>query len=235
MTIDAESRARLIRANWEAALTQVEQAAREAARDPESIRIVGVSKYVDAEVTGELIAAGCYDLGESRPQSLWSKAETLSDLETVRWHMIGHVQTNKLRRMLRHRPMIHSIDSERLLRAVDQESSRQHCETKVLLEVNISGDEAKTGLSPTGAEQLLNLSDFSNVRIVGLMAMAGRETDSDEALEQFRKVTELRDRLQEETGKRLEELSMGMSGDYRQAIMAGSTMVRIGSALFSGI
>ncbi len=233
--------AQRIRRNWMAVNDEVRHAAEAAGRDPGSVRVIGVSKYVDAATTEMLFDAGCSDLGESRPQVLWQKAEAIAPAvsadpqRNLRWHMIGHVQTNKLRRMLRFDPLIHSVDSERLLRAIDQEASRQQRVAEVLLEVNISGDESKTGLSPEAVGQLLKIPGLTSVRVVGLMAMAGWGTESAEAANQFRSVAELRDRLVESGGYELPELSMGMSGDFREAIAAGATMVRIGSALFEGV
>ncbi len=232
---DAAEIERTVRSNWQRVRQHIHTAAEAARRPPESIRVIGVSKYVDAATTGALFQAGCRDLAESRPQQLWQKAEQLAELEGLRWHMIGHVQTNKLRRLLRHRPIIHSVDSERLLRAIDKESAHQQCVTDVLLEVNISGDESKTGLPAATVSELLRIEGLRNVRIIGLMAMAGWGTDSRVAEQQFLQVAALRDRLRDQTGSALPELSMGMSGDFPQAIAAGATMVRIGSALFEGL
>jgi pyridoxal phosphate enzyme (YggS family) len=224
-----------IKSNWQRVLAEVTEATEAVGRDPASVRIVGVSKYVDVETTALLIDAGCHDLGENRPQQLWQKAEALVDRSPLRWHMIGHVQTNKVRRMLRHNPLIHSIDSERLLQVIADEAAKQNRTVEGLLEVNISGDENKTGLPADQIGELLLNADPTHVRIRGLMAMAGWGTEAGEAARQFQAVAELRDRLQSETQKSLPELSMGMSGDFREAIAAGATMVRIGSALFEGI
>ena len=181
------------------------------------------------------VEAGCTNLGESRPQSLWQKAESLSLDPAVRWHLIGHLQRNKVRRTTRHQPIIHSIDSERLLAAVAEEATAQNRVLSVLLEVNISGDEAKTGIAASELAGILERSSLPGVRVVGLMAMAGWGTDSNDARRQFEQTRELRDRLQQTTGHALPELSMGMSGDFREAIAAGATMVRIGSRLFEGV
>lgn len=232
---DAAETERLVRSNWHEVENQIRAAADAAERRPDSVRVIGVSKYVDAQTTRALFAAGCHDLGESRPQLLWQKADVLAGLDGLRWHMIGHVQTNKLRRLLRYRPIIHSVDSERLLHAIDRESEHQQCLTDVLLEVNISGDKNKTGLPPQTVADLVRADDLRHVRIGGLMAMAGWGTDSRVAGEQFAEVAALRDRLRAQTGAELPELSMGMSGDFREAIAAGATMVRIGSALFQGV
>ncbi|QEF96840.1 Pyridoxal phosphate homeostasis protein [Stieleria maiorica] len=231
----------LIRRNWMRVTDEVRQAAVAAGRAPDSVRVIGVSKYVDAATTRLLFDAGCCDLGESRPQVLWQKAETVERAvpenanRSLRWHMIGHVQTNKLRRMLPLGPLIHSVDSERILRAIDGEAHRQERVAEVLLEVNISGDENKTGLSPDAVGQLLEIPDLNSVRIIGLMAMAGWGTEPSQAASQFQDVAQLRDRLVASGGHTLPELSMGMSGDFREAIAAGATMVRIGSALFEGV
>lgn len=237
----AEEVRRLVTLNWQEVLREVRAAADAAGRRPDTVRVVGVSKYVDAEVTEALVQAGCHDLGESRPQVLWKKAEALSgsadaaELSDLRWHMIGHVQTNKLRRLLRHRPLIHSVDSERLLKAINDESQRQGFVTDVLLEINISGDDNKTGLAPDQVAELLGMDSLPHTRIRGLMAMAGWGTDSQSAKEQFQRVAAIRDELAQRTGTDLPELSMGMSGDFREAIAAGATLVRIGSALFHGV
>lgn len=228
-----------IRSNWASVQLAVQKAANDSDRDPKSIHIIGVSKYVDAPTTEMLVDVGCRDLGESRPQVLWQKAQQItkescgSDL--LRWHMIGHVQTNKLRRMLRFDPLIHSVDSERLLRAIDQESLQQARVTDVLLEVNISGDQAKTGLSPHEIRQIVAIEELRGIHIKGLMAMAGWGTEPEQAADQFHAVAALRDEIVSTTGVPLPELSMGMSRDFRQAITAGATMVRIGSALFEGV
>ncbi|MCA9138061.1 MAG: YggS family pyridoxal phosphate-dependent enzyme [Planctomycetales bacterium] len=231
--------AELIRRNWMSVKTQVREAAESVGRNFDSVRVIGVSKYVDAATTQLLCDAGCTDLGESRPQVLWDKAEQIQSCGTSgvppRWHMIGHVQTNKLRRMLRYDPLIHSVDSERLLRAIDDEGNRQSRVIDVLLEVNISGDQSKTGMSRETLKQVLNIEGITGARIIGLMAMAGWGTEASEAADQFQSVASLRDELAKSSGLPLKELSMGMSGDFREAIAAGATMVRIGSALFEGV
>ncbi|WP_149495974.1 YggS family pyridoxal phosphate-dependent enzyme [Roseiconus lacunae] len=224
-----------IRANYQAVVQKIRQAESAAGRPSESVRLIGVTKYVDASTTQSLIDVGCADLGENRPQVLWQKAAELTVPKDFRWHMIGHVQTNKLRRLLKHRPLIHSVDSERLLRAIEEESRHQNCVTDVLLEVNVSGDENKTGLSVEEIRRLAKHCDPASVNLLGLMAMAGWGTAGDEAARQFAEVARLRDELEGELDRRLPELSMGMSGDFGEAIAAGATMVRIGSALFEGI
>ncbi len=221
--------------NWQFVQQQVRETALACGRDADSVCIIGVSKYVDETLTRALTKAGCRALGESRPQLMWQKSQAMQDLTPLSWHMIGHLQRNKVRRSLRCKPMIHSVDSERVLTAIAEEAVQQELCIKVLLEVNISGDEAKTGFLPDALESVLESSDKSGIDICGLMAMAGWGTDPTTARKQFDNTRELRDRLQLSTGRTLPELSMGMSGDYQAAIRAGSTMVRIGSSLFDGV
>jgi len=221
--------------NWQFVQQQVRETALACGRDADSVRIIGVSKYVDETLTRALTTAGCRELGESRPQLMWQKSQAMQDVTPLSWHMIGHLQRNKVRRSLRCKPMIHSVDSERVLSAIAEEAVQQEICINVLLEVNISGDEAKTGFLPEALEPVLESSHKSGIEICGLMAMAGWGTDPTAARKQFEKTRELRDQLQLSTGWKLPELSMGMSGDYQAAIRAGSTMVRIGSSLFDGV
>lgn len=232
--------------NWNQIQADVAQAARASDRDFKSVRVIGVSKYVDAEITQWLVDAGCHDLGENRPQLLDEKASVI--VGPVRWHQIGHLQRNKIRRLLTVDPLIHSVDSERLLEAIDKEAGVQERPVQVLIEVNISGEDAKTGLPVDQLEPVVERwmirqkapqsedgdSEFGS-RVVGLMAMAGWGTDVDQAKKQFASLRKLRDGLEIKTGLKFPELSMGMSGDYPAAVAEGATMVRIGSSLFAGI
>lgn len=213
---------------------RIADAARKAGRDPAEICLVGVTKYVDAETARRLAAAGVADLGESRPQQLWAKAEALRD-ENVRWHLIGALQRNKVRRTLESASLIHSLDSPRLADAIDQEAKSLGRRVDVLLEINISGDATKHGAAPEVAAALLDHAGrLPQVRIRGLMAMSHREGGPDVARRDFAQLRELRDRLRRAApaAADLRELSMGMSDDFEQAIMEGATIVRIGSALF---
>lgn len=234
---DMESRQidQRIEENWICVRNEVAAAAEASGRSADDVLVIGVTKYVDAAWTASLVQAGCKDLGENRPQVLWSKAETDDFPEAARWHMIGHLQTNKVRRLLRYKPLIHSVDSERLLDVIAKESNAKGVSTKILLEVNISGDENKTGMQASTLESMIQKDLPKGIEVAGLMAMAGLGGDGRTAEKQFHEVRELRDRLSNRSGLELRELSMGMSGDYKQAIAAGATMVRIGSRLFEGL
>ena len=222
--------------NLAAIRDQIAEATTATARKPSDVTVVAVTKYVDAELTRDLVTAGCKTLGESRPQAFWEKADKLSDLD-IDWHFVGHLQRNKVRRTLPHVSLIHSVDSLRLLTEIDGQAADLGRQIPILLEVNISGDADKHGFAPDDLEPVLpQLATFSNVSIRGLMAMAHREGGPDVARRDFAAVRQLRDQLQTNAPDEisLDELSLGMSGDFSQAIMEGATIVRIGRALFQG-
>jgi pyridoxal phosphate enzyme (YggS family) len=211
---------------------RIAEAAARSGRSADAVTLVAVTKYASLDAVRHVLAAGCHDLGESRPQQLWQRAESLAD-PLIRWHFIGHLQRNKVHRTLPAAAMVHSIDSPRLLAAIDEE--RLPSPMPVLLEVNVSGDAAKHGFSPDTVESFLTTSaQYKNVSIRGLMCMGGLESDRDATRREFASLRTLRDRLRPNcpTGVELVELSMGMSGDFEMAIEEGATLVRIGSALF---
>jgi hypothetical protein len=212
-------------------------AAVRAGRRAEDVQLVGVTKYVGPKEIRALVAAGCADLGESRPQQLWDRAAELRDLP-IRWHLIGHVQRNKVERTLPLVATIHSVDSLRLAEAIDAAAGKLDRTVPVLLEVNISREPAKHGFAAEEIGPLLpKLIELAHIEIRGLMCMAGLEGGGEEARRDFAGLRALRDRLQASCPAtvRLDELSMGMSGDYEIAIEEGATMVRVGSALFAGV
>jgi hypothetical protein len=226
-----------IAANLNQVRSRIADAAARAGRPAESVTLVAVTKYVGAEATAALVEAGCHDLGESRPQELWSKAEPLSG-SPVRWHLIGHLQRNKIRRTLPLVSLIHSVDSARLLAALDEAALALDLAANVLLEVNISLDRTKTGLPPDEVAGVLEQAgEFSHIAIRGLMGMATLEGGTAAARRDFARLRILRDELALNCPPNvsLAELSMGMSGDYETAIEEGATIVRVGSALFEGI
>jgi pyridoxal phosphate enzyme (YggS family) len=216
---------------------RIADAARRSGRRSEAVRLVAVTKYVRPEAARALFEAGCPELGESRPQELWRKAKALADLPIV-WHLVGHLQRNKVRRTLPLVGMIQSLDSLRLGRALEEEAGALGRRVGVLLEVNVSGEAAKTGLSPGEVEPLLaELAGFPHLEVRGLMTLAALGGGPDEARRDFAALRGLRDHLSPgcPEGVALVELSMGMSADFEIAIEEGATMVRVGSALFEGI
>lgn len=226
-----------IRQNLAEIRERIAAAAARSGRPPSAVTLVGVTKYVSAEVTRLVAEAGCPDLGESRPQQLWEKAETLAG-GAVRWHLIGHLQRNKARRTVPWVHLVHSADSARLLEALDEAAAERPDPLPVLLEVNISGDAAKYGFTSGELPGVLaELPRLANLRVRGLMGMGGLESSTDQTRAEFASLRELRDRLQGACppGVSLDELSMGMSGDYEMAIEEGATLVRVGSALVTGV
>jgi pyridoxal phosphate enzyme (YggS family) len=216
---------------------RIAAAAHAAGRNPASIQLVAVTKYVDAATAALLMDAGCTTLGESRPQQLWEKAAA-PDSAGVRWHLIGRLQRNKVRRTLPLVELIHSVDSERLLAEIEVQAAALSLTSRVLFEVNCSGEADKQGFSADDVRRLLpTLSQFPHVRVGGLMTMAALEGGEATARANFAALRELRDELaaQAPAGVSLNELSMGMSGDFEAAIVEGATMVRIGSSLFEGL
>jgi pyridoxal phosphate enzyme (YggS family) len=229
--------ARIISENVARVRQRMSDAAARSGRPAEAVQLVAVTKYVEAPAARDLLATGCCDLGESRPQQLWQKADALSG-EPVRWHMIGHLQRNKVRRTLPLISWLHAGDSRRLVTAVAEEASKSERTVPLLLEVNVSGDESKHGFGPDQLEAELGfLAGLPGIEIRGLMAMAAWGTTAESARRDFVALRELRDRLSRvaPSDVSLDELSMGMSGDFEVAIEEGATMVRIGSLLYEGL
>lgn len=228
-------------ANYREVMDDIFRVAQQSGRNADDIQLVGVTKYVGVQETQWLIEAGCCDLGESRPQLLWQKAEGISDPK-VRWHLIGHLQRNKVARTLQSVDVIHSVDSLRLLQQIikDGGSIPAGKTVQLLLEINVTSDATKTGLGGEECEKLLEFwADLhhsnaapANIEVVGLMGMASLDGDEKEARAEFEQIRALRDSFSSKFSLNLPHLSMGMSGDYPSAIPAGATYVRIGSSLF---
>ena len=210
---------------------------------PEGVTMVCVSKFHPAEAIMEAYNAGESDFGESRVQELLPKYEALP--KDIRWHFIGHLQTNKVRQIVPFVHMIHSVDSVRLLETINREAEKIQRKVRVLLEVHVAKEETKSGFSPEELEQLriknFELSDcFPWVEVCGIMGMATNTDNVEEWRRCFREIKALAAHLSPITdsvasnsshGER-PQISMGMSDDYLIAIEEGSTMVRIGSSIF---
>ncbi len=228
---------------------RIARAAESAGRRADEITLVGVTKYVGVTEALELAQAGCHDLGESRPQELWRKATALDGMvasatmhpappSRIHWHLIGHLQRNKVRRVLPHVAIIHSVDSERLIAELNDAAVEGHGvlpPVDILLEVNTSGDAAKHGLAPDDVERLLEtMPKYPRVFVLGLMTMAAFDGGLSVAASNFASLRRLRDKLKQNSyaNTALNELSMGMSDDFEIAIQEGATIVRVGSALW---
>lgn len=213
---------------------QLTEAAIAAGRDPKSILLCAATKMNDAEAVRQAVAAGVDCCGENRVQELTQK---LSENAYVGApvHFIGHLQTNKVKQVVGKVDLIQSVDSEHLLQAIDKEAAKQGLVQDILLEVNIGEEASKSGFS---AEDILpfldKITNYSNVRVRGLMAIPPISENSGGNLRFFQKMNEIYVDIQRKKYDNVEVdcLSMGMSGDFADAIAAGSTMIRIGTAIF---
>jgi pyridoxal phosphate enzyme (YggS family) len=213
---------------------RIDRACRRAGRSRADVTLVAVTKTVNAEVAALMPALGVRDFGESRPQELWRKAAGLP--VEVGWHLIGHLQRNKIERTVPLVQLVHAVDSVRLLHALEEDNQRDTI--RVLLEVNASGEANKQGFAPDALPSLAaDLAGLKRVRVEGLMTMAAYEEDAERCRPTFTLLRTLRDRLQTTIGDahRLRHLSMGMSNDFEIAIEEGATLVRLGTVLFEGM
>jgi pyridoxal phosphate enzyme (YggS family) len=212
----------------------VAEACRRAGRDPSSVTLLAATKTVAASVVGLLPPLGIRDAGENRVQEAESKVHALSDLG-LRWHMIGHLQTNKVRRALDLFARVHSVDGYSVLEALAAEGGRRGRVVDCLLQVNVSQEATKGGFGPgDAAEALRRARSLPSLRVTGLMAIPAPAEGPEGSRAAFRAVRLLRDGLRSGPDD-LPDLSMGMSGDYGVAVEEGATILRLGSALFDGL
>jgi pyridoxal phosphate enzyme (YggS family) len=210
---------------------RIAAASERAGRDPAAVRLVAVSKTVAAERVAEVVAAGVTDLGENRVQEAVAKRPQLP--EGVRWHMVGHLQTNKAARAAATFAVIHSVDSVRLAETLAARRPSELGDLEVLLEVELTGLPGHTGFAPDALEgAVAAISGLDGVRLRGLMTMAPPVAESQEARPAFAVLRRLRDELEQRCGQALPELSMGMSDDFEVAVEEGATVVRLGRAIF---
>lgn len=213
----------------------IAEACHKAGRPADEVTLVAVTKYVDANLVRVLHLLGVTDFGESRPQELWKK---VAEVPEVRWHLVGHLQRNKIDKTLPLTCLIHSVDSFRLLEAVEAEACKQNRNVPVLLEFNMSGEAEKNGFAPGDAALIPeSVQPLRFVRLAGLMTMAALAEDPEQARPAFAALRELRDRLTPmlPSPNLFTHLSMGMTNDFEVAIEEGATMIRIGTALFRGL
>ncbi len=231
----------VLRKNLDQISQRIEAACERSGCDRNEVHAIAVTKYAEVEWVRELVELGWTTLGEARPQQLVERAEQFHsdpDLPTVNWHLIGHLQRNKVRPILPVVEVIHSVDSLRLLDRVELLADELGIRPRVLLEVNIVEDSSKDGFSVADIKrEWPKLVDRSVVHLDGLMTMAPHTDDETQIRQTFTQLRELRDELRAQSPVHcpLNELSMGMSGDFEIAIEEGATMIRLGSALFEGL
>ncbi|HBA82491.1 MAG TPA: YggS family pyridoxal phosphate-dependent enzyme [Verrucomicrobia bacterium] len=215
----------------EAVQARVKQACARCGRSPAEVRLVAVSKTMGPEQIREAAACGLTLFGENKVQEAYAKIPECPGC--LAWHMIGHLQRNKVAVAVELFDMIHSVDSLRLLEAVDRAAGEAGKTMPVLLEVNVSGERSKFGLTPDAAPELLAAANLlSHIQLAGLMTMPPFAEEPEKARPYFRRLRELRDQWNAEHRLALSELSMGMTHDFEVAIEEGSTMIRVGTALF---
>ncbi|MHB1626865.1 MAG: YggS family pyridoxal phosphate-dependent enzyme [Bacilli bacterium] len=208
---------------------RIRKAQDKAGRSHDAVRLIAVTKYVDVERVRALRAEGLEDFGENRWQSASAKVEALPEAS---WHFIGPLQRNKAAAVLRHFRWIHSVDRPQLADEIGRIAREQGRPVTVLLQVNVSGEQQKSGVAPEAALDLLRrCAAQSGLAVRGLMAIGRQVDDPEDARRDFVELRLLRDRLQTASGLALPELSMGMSGDFDIAVEEGATMVRVGRLL----
>jgi PLP dependent protein len=215
-----------LRARHADLLARLQGVAAEHGHDAGALRIVGVTKTHPVELVRAALAAGITRLGESRIQEAEPKVAAAPEAE---WHFIGRLQSNKARRAVRGFPVIHSVDSVELLERLDRIADEEARTPRVLLEVNVSAEASKAGMTP---ETLALVTVPRHLRLVGLMTIAPEHAMPEESRAVFGRLRGLRDELVQRIGEELPELSMGMSADAEAAAAEGATLVRIGTALF---
>ena len=196
---------------------------------PSTVQLVAVSKFKPAEDIREAYAAGQRIFGESRPQELAAKAQVLPP--DIEWHFIGHLQTNKVKQVVPYATLIHSVDSQRLLAEIDRTARAMGKTVDILFEIHISGESSKQGFTPEEAEALAGqIGSYPSIRLRGVMGMASLTDDRERVRQEFRQLKSLADKLSVIPG--CDQVSMGMSDDWRIAVEEGTTLVRIGTFIF---
>lgn len=219
--------------NYATVLDKIKKACNQVGRDTEDVTLIAVSKTKPVEMLQEVYDAGCRDFGENKVQEILDKYDKLPD--DIRWHMIGHLQTNKVKYIVDKVYMIHSVDSLKLAQEISKEALKKNVTVNVLLEVNVAKEESKFGIM---SEEVLSfykdVVDLPGLKVCGLMTIAPYVEDSEENRQYFVKLKQLIVDMQREKTDNIivGELSMGMTGDYEVAVEEGATFVRVGTGIF---
>ena len=214
---------------------RIDAAARRVGRDPATVRLLPVSKTVELDRIRLAYDAGCRDFGENKVQEAAGKAEALAGLEGLRWSVIGHLQTNKAKLVAAFASEFQALDSLRVAEALDRRLQAEGRALDVFVQVNSSGESSKYGLEPAAVPAFIrDLPAFHSLRVRGFMTLALLSADTGRVRQCFSLLRGLRERLRQEAlaSIELQELSMGMSGDYEIAVEEGATVVRVGQAIF---
>ena len=223
----------IIKNNLEIINEKIKKAALKVERNPEEIKLVAVTKTATIEQIEEAIKAGVKIIGENKVQEAKEKYQIIT--ADIEWHLVGHLQTNKVKYAVEIFDCIHSVDSIKLAEEIDKRSLQFGKTTNVLVEVNVSGEETKCGIKPEEVVLFLkNISEFTGIRVRGLMTIAPIAEDKEEVRPYFRRLRELSKEIKSKNIKnvKMDYLSMGMSEDFEIAIEEGANMVRIGRGIF---
>ena len=219
--------------NYQAIEEKVREACKKAGRDRKEVTLIAVSKTKPLSMIEELLPLGVRDFGENKVQELVDKYEQLP--KDIRWHMIGHLQRNKVKHLIGRTALIHGVDSLRLAEEIEKEAAKQDIIVDILLEVNIAGEESKFGIAPGETLELVKtVSALQHVRLRGLMTIAPFTDTPEENREHFHALKQLSVDIAQKNidNVSMEILSMGMSNDYEIAVEEGATYVRVGTGIF---
>ena len=223
----------MIQENLEFVKSMIHNACQESKRKEPEITLIAVSKTKPLSMLEAAYQCGCRDFGENKVQELLEKAEVLP--KDIRWHMIGHLQRNKVKYIIGKTALIHSVDSVRLAQEISKEAGKKEITVSILIEVNIGSEESKYGVAPEQAEELIReISQFPYLKIEGFMAVAPYTEDAESNRQYFERLRDLSVDIKSKNidNVYMDVLSMGMSGDYAVAIQEGATMVRVGTGIF---
>ena len=223
----------MLKENYSIVMENILKACEKAGRDPESVKLIAVSKTKPAEDIEEIYSLGQRNFGENKVQELSQKIEILPD--DIKWHLIGHLQHNKVKYIIGKTELIHSVDSERLALTISKEAVKHNVTADVLIEVNVAGEESKFGVTTDETIELIEkISKLPGIHICGLMTIAPFVADPEENRPVFRKLRELSVDIADKKidNVTMSVLSMGMTNDYMVAIEEGATLVRVGTAIF---
>lgn len=222
-----------LKENIEAINREIEAACQRAGRSRDEVQLIAVTKTIDESIVNESIGYGVTDIGENKVQEIQRKYDQID--EGVRWHLIGHLQRNKVKYIIDKVDMIHSVDSLRLAEEIDKRAEKIGRTVDVLIQLNISHEETKFGIDKGELEEMLSAIDaLTNVRVKGLMTMAPFEENPENVRDIFRKTKEIFDELKYNNYNHVEmqHLSMGMTNDFAVAIEEGATLVRVGTGIY---
>lgn len=223
----------MITENLEQVRKNIQDACRSVGRDPEEVTLIAVSKTKPVELLQEAYQAGARDFGENKVQEIMDKYPQLPS--DIRWHMIGHLQRNKVKYIVGKAAMIHSVDSLRLAQTIEQEAAKHDVQVPILLEVNVAEEDSKFGLKMDEVLPLIEaIAEFPHIRVCGLMTIAPYVENAEENRMFFRQLKKLSVDIAAKNinNVSMSVLSMGMTGDYQVAVQEGATMVRVGTGIF---